>query len=208
MIKIEVNGKEYNVEVADTEESMSKGLQGVTDLPENQGMLFVYDEPQSVGFWMKDTLIPLDIIFIDEDWEVISKYEGTPNTDNMIEEDNVMFVLELNAGSRVVRGNEIDLDALYEEDEEDILDLKKEESEHEEVQDLPMLVVGPKGKVQMELKGGERIFSRKNTKTLIRIAKRAYKSKLEKDYKALGKKVFQYLEIQNNKDEDFVELPK
>lgn len=53
-----------------------------------------------------------------------------------------------------------------------------------------MKVLLPDGSTQMELEGGERIFSRKNTRTLIRMAKRAYKSKLDKDYKALGKKMF------------------
>ena len=51
----------------------------------------------------------------------------------------------------------------------------------------------------MELNGGERIFSRKNTKTLIRMAKRADKSKADRDYKALGKKMFTYLKQQDER---------
>jgi hypothetical protein len=45
----------------------------------------------------------------------------------------------------------------------------------------------------MELEGGERIFSRKNTKVLIKYAKKAYKTKEDKDYKALGKRLFKFL---------------
>jgi hypothetical protein len=56
-----------------------------------------------------------------------------------------------------------------------------------------MKVIGPDGEVQMELEGGERIFSRKNTRTLIRMAKRADLSKSDTDYKRLGNKMFSYI---------------
>ena len=74
-MRIEIGDKKYNVEVAQTDEEKTKGLQGKKELAEDEGMLFIYDEPQTVGFWMQDTDIPLDIIFIDEDFEVISVYK-------------------------------------------------------------------------------------------------------------------------------------
>ena len=148
-------------------------------------MLFVYDEPQTVGFWMKDTVIPLDIIFIDEDLEVISIYQGNPNDDTIAEEDNVLLVLEVNQGSGISEGDELDI-----EDDDEIPTMK---------------VIAPDGSTQMELEGGERIFSRKNTKTLIRMAKRASKSKSDKDYKALGKKMFEYLKQQDQREPEYVE---
>ena len=61
---VEINDDKYNVKVITSKDDMSKGLQGITELPKDEGLLFVFDEPQTVGFWMKDTLIPLDIIFI------------------------------------------------------------------------------------------------------------------------------------------------
>ena len=67
-MRIEIGDKKYNVEVAQTDEEKTKGLQGKKELAEDEGMLFIYDEPQTVGFWMQDTDIPLDIIFIDEDF--------------------------------------------------------------------------------------------------------------------------------------------
>ena len=70
-MKVTVEDKEYNVKVAKSDEDKIRGLQGVKNLPENEGMLFIYDEPQTVGFWMVDTDIPLDIIFINDDEEVI-----------------------------------------------------------------------------------------------------------------------------------------
>jgi hypothetical protein len=70
-----------------------------------------------------------------------------------------------------------------------------------------MYIIGPDGNPQATIEGGERIFSRKNTVTLIKMAKRAYKSKSTADFKSLGKKVFRYLEVQDHNDPEYVELP-
>ena len=184
-MKIEIGNKEYNVTCARTEQERIKGLQGVTELKDNEGMLFFFDEPQTVTFWMKDTKIPLDIIFIDEDMEVISIYKGKPESTTMAEEDNVKFVLEVNQGSGIKEGDELDI----EEDEK-----------------LPtMKVIAPDGSTQMELQGGERIFSRKNTRTLIRMAKKAKSTKSDSDYKRLGKKMFEYIKTQDNREPEYVE---
>ena len=67
-----------------------------------------------------------------------------------------------------------------------------------------MYVIGPDGQPQMELMGGERIFSRDNTKTLIRLAKKAKKSKLDSDYQKLGRKIFKYISIQDNREPEYV----
>lgn len=100
-MKIEIGDKEYNVKVAKTEEEREKGLQNVKELPEDEGMLFIFDNPQTVGFWMKDTLIPLDIIFINEDMEVISIYKGESRNEDIAEEDDVKYVLEVNQNSGI-----------------------------------------------------------------------------------------------------------
>ncbi len=55
----------FEVEVADTGAERAHGLMGRSSLPEDAGMLFVYDEPSAGGYWMKDTLIPLSIAFMD-----------------------------------------------------------------------------------------------------------------------------------------------
>lgn len=189
-MKIEIGDKEYNVEVARTEEEKIKGLQEKESLGENEGMLFIYDEPQELAFWMKDTAIPLDIVFIDEDGEVISVQQGQPYDETLLEEDGVMYVLEVNQNYGIQPGDELDI----EEDDDNKQPVMK--------------VLAPDGSTQMELEGGERIFSRKNTKTLIKMAKRAYSSELDKDYKALGKKVFKYLHIQDTNTPEYVDTPK
>jgi len=59
------------VEVADTPASRAQGLMNRRSLPENGGMLFVFESSAIWGFWMKNTLIPLSIAFIDEDWRIV-----------------------------------------------------------------------------------------------------------------------------------------
>ncbi len=59
------------VTVADTAQSREQGLSGTTSLPNNTGMLFVFDTSGSYGFWMKDMQYPLDFIWIDEDFKIV-----------------------------------------------------------------------------------------------------------------------------------------
>lgn len=57
----------FEVEVARTEEEMRRGLMGRESMPDDRGMAFLFFEPTTGGFWMKDTLIPLSIAFIGSD---------------------------------------------------------------------------------------------------------------------------------------------
>lgn len=61
---LNISGQTIKIEVARTPQEQGTGLMYRTDLAENQGMLFIFDPPQSVGFWMKNTLINLDLIFL------------------------------------------------------------------------------------------------------------------------------------------------
>lgn len=190
-INLEINDKEYNVLVAQTEIEKEQGLMNVEEMDSDEGMLFVYNYPQRLEFWMKDTDIPLDVIFINSDWEVVSVKKGMPYDETILSEDNVQYVLELNQNSGVKPGDEIDV----------------EDDELSPGKDLPtnkMYVYGSDGEVQAQLIGGERIFSIVNTKTLVRMAKRAYTTKKESDYKRLGKKIFEYLRKQDSNEPEYV----
>lgn len=183
---IHIGNKEYNVKEVTTPEDKAKGLQGVESLPEDEGMLFIFDPPEDVKFWMKDTLIPLDIIFINEDQEVVKVHQGIPNDETLIEVPNIAYVLEVNANSGIKVGDELELE-----------------------EDAPIMkVLAQDGSEQYSLWGEERIFSRKNTKVLVRKAKKADQSKLDKDYKALGKYMFKCIKIQDNREPEYVDSPK
>ena len=162
---VKINDKEYRVKIAYTDEEKSRGLQGINSLPEDEG-----------------------IVFIDDDEEVLSVYSGEPNDRTIAEEDNVKYVLEVNQGSGIKEGDEIDI-----EEEEDDSETSK------------MLVIGPDGGVQMELEGGERIVSRRETKILVKKAKKAYNSELDSDYKSLGKYMFKVLNKQDKREPEYVE---
>lgn len=66
------------VAVADSPEERSRGLMGITSMPADEGMVFVYEEPSDLGFWMKDTRIPLAVAFWGEDQVVAQIIEMTP----------------------------------------------------------------------------------------------------------------------------------
>lgn len=95
----------FTCEVASTPEERSVGLMGRGELPLDGGMLFVFDAPCNATFWMKDTLIPLDIVFVHENGTVVKVAEADPEPDTPIEEltryasdTPVIWVVELNQG--------------------------------------------------------------------------------------------------------------
>ncbi|KIC22560.1 DUF192 domain-containing protein [Leisingera sp. ANG-Vp] len=90
----------FSVEIADTEQERAQGLMFRENMPRGAGMLFVYEHPQPAAFWMKNTLIPLDIIFLDENGQVTSVHENAVPGDltPIPGGDFVFAVLEINGG--------------------------------------------------------------------------------------------------------------
>lgn len=188
MINITIGDKQYKVKEATETEDKIKGLQNVENLPENEGMIFYFDPPQRVEMWMRNTLIPLDIIYINDDQEVIGVEQGKSNDDTLLGYDDIAYVVEVNADSGIKKGDELEFD----------------DSDNNYV----MKVLAPDGSSQMDLEGGERIVSRKETKVLIKKAKKAQDSKNKKDYKALGRYIFKVFNKQDNRDPEYVSAPK
>lgn len=207
-IEVQIEDKVYNLLVVTTEEEKEQGLMGIEELPENEGMLFDYsDEPQAeLSFWMKNVDIPLDIIFVNQEGIVISVKQGVPNSEEYITENSefISCVIELNANSGVKAGDKTDLFSEINNINEEIED-DDEEDIHPELNVNRLYVYGSDGSVQAELQGGERIFSRKSSRVIIRKAKRAYASKEDKDYKALGRYIFKEMDAQDNRDPEYVE---
>jgi len=90
-----------NVLVADSPEEQTRGLMFVNSLPEDQGMLFIFQKESMQGFWMKNTYISLDIIFINSKKEIINIAQNTTplKEDVRYSSDSPsLYVLEVNAG--------------------------------------------------------------------------------------------------------------
>lgn len=75
---VKIDNKKTNVEVADTSEEKREGLMFRENLCENCGMLFVYGEEKIPTYWMKNTKIPLDIVFINSNLEVVDLFHAEP----------------------------------------------------------------------------------------------------------------------------------
>jgi len=92
---------EFMVEISSTEKEKAHGLMFRKYLHPNHGMLFLYDPPRFARFWMKNTYIPLDLIFIDSQDKIVQIYEkAKPLSQKIIRSQQpVKAVLELSAGS-------------------------------------------------------------------------------------------------------------
>lgn len=89
-----------NLEIANTTEERAHGLMNRSSLAADAGMLFVFDDDRIRYFWMKDTLISLDMLFIDDNLTIIDIHENaTPLSETMIASSGpCRYVLEVNGG--------------------------------------------------------------------------------------------------------------
>lgn len=107
---IKIGDTRLRVEIADTFETRTKGLSGRESLPDGRGVLFVFDKPDKYGFWMKNMNFAIDIIWIDESFEVVGIREKlTPETfpEIFYPPRRVKYVLELPAGFSQNQGIDI-----------------------------------------------------------------------------------------------------
>jgi uncharacterized membrane protein (UPF0127 family) len=89
----------FNVEVAQTEQQQSKGLMFVRRLAPNHGMIFPFTPPQEVSFWMENTLIPLDIVFIRDDHTIARITHAKPLDETLLPSgEPIVAVLEIRGG--------------------------------------------------------------------------------------------------------------
>ena len=96
----------FRVEIADTPEERAKGLMYRDSMSSGAGMLFVFDHPRPVSFWMKNTLIPLDMIFLDAQGVVRTVHSNAvPGDLTPIRGGNgILAVLEINGGLAAAMG--------------------------------------------------------------------------------------------------------
>jgi len=98
---VAINGNIFDVYIANTKDDMTKGLSARESLSQNEGMLFMFEKPDTYSFWMKDMNFPIDIIWIGEDMRTVYiKENATPDSypESFTPDAPALYVLEINAG--------------------------------------------------------------------------------------------------------------
>jgi len=114
---VEIRGQRFTVEVADTFEERERGLMFRDSMEKDNGMLFIHDNEERQAYWMKNTKIPLDILYFSKERKLVSAQERVPpcsagdRCPPYASEGEALYVLELNAGSvelyKIKAGNEM-----------------------------------------------------------------------------------------------------
>ena len=194
-ILVTIGNKSYKCVLASTEEDRRQGLMNVEYLAPDEGMLFEFSKEGTYEFWMKNTPLELTQISINADDEVEEVYHAIPNDETLIPFKNCKYLLEVNRTTEIQKGDEFEID--------DSDDLNK----------YVMKVLAPDGSTQMNLQGGERIFSRISTKKMIKQAKKANSVRddevlFERACRKLGKICLKELYAQNHRDQEYVKVPE
>lgn len=229
LFSIKIKDSIFKVKVVSDQAEMKKGLSGSAKLPKNRGMLFNFKEAQTVTMNMGEMNYPIDMIFIGEGNKVIDVRDMRPgDVDTTC--DKCKYVLEVNKGEgagldgekvKFTRGlaKALELPIKEKENGQNIIVnraslnqnpggiLKKGGTfklyeEEVKAKDGAMQVLDHTGKVQMNISGGERIFSIDHTEQLIDMAKKVDKGEATED--ELGKLMAKIIKIQNEQEPEYV----
>lgn len=102
--------------IADDETSRTEGLMNVSDLPQDSGMIFIFDDNRPRSFWMASTPLSLDILFVNEEFEIVRIHRNTSpySQESIPSERPAKYVVEVNAGYTIDHdineGNRITVD--------------------------------------------------------------------------------------------------
>lgn len=201
-MKLTVGKKEFKVKVATTPESQQKGLIGVKpgSMPKNAGLVLKYTTATPVTITMKGMKFPIDVVFIRED-KVQKVVPAEPDQEDININDVSTDVLEVPKGSA---------DGIKKGDKVEWTGEKKKDGTIEMAEGGvtaakgTMHVLDENGKVQSNIQGDERIFSRKHTERLISLAEKASTSKTDNDYKKLGMAMMQMIDKQDTQEQEYV----
>jgi uncharacterized membrane protein (UPF0127 family) len=106
------------IEIADNQEQRAQGMMYRTSMEEEQGMLFIHDYPEVQSYWMKNVKVPLDIIYVGENKQIVTIYQGVmPYSQKTIPSTaEALYVVEVNAGftgrHNIEEGDFIDFEIL------------------------------------------------------------------------------------------------
>ncbi len=106
------------IEVADDNEQRAQGMMYRSSMNEEEGMLFIHEQPRIQSYWMKNVKVPLDIIYVSENKEIVTIYQGVmPYSEKSIPSSSeALYVVEVNAGftgrHQIEEGDYIDFEIL------------------------------------------------------------------------------------------------
>lgn len=99
-VAMQLGGRKFTLEVAATEQTRAAGLMHRDAMPVDHGMIFVFPAPERLGFWMKNTRIPLDIIYVADDQRIVSIHQMKPHDTRSVHADGqAKWAIELNDGA-------------------------------------------------------------------------------------------------------------
>ena len=98
--ELKISNVPITVEIADTPQASENGLMFRDSLPEDHGMLFIFDQPRKASFWMRNTKIPLSIAYADSDGKILEIKSMNPLDETVVpsRSDEVDYALEVNQG--------------------------------------------------------------------------------------------------------------
>jgi len=188
-MKLNIGNEQFTVKVASYDITRKRGLSGIKSLPKGNGLVLKYDVPTSMTVTMRGMNFPLELIFI-KDYKVIAiKKAKTWDPDIDIGEP-VDMVLEINLGDKgsIKVGNEVSW--VGEKIDKDTIIM----AEGGIIPEGELHVLDENGKVQMNVKGNERVFSRIHTKQLHNLSVNA---STPTDFKRIGRAMVRMINKQN-----------
>jgi len=190
-MRIKIGDKEIKADVAKTRDELKKGLLGTDSLPKGEGLLLQFEDEGDYPITMKGMKYPLTLIF-SKGGKINRVLRAEPEEDNIKGFGPIDAVLEINPkdASGIKPGQ--DMEIIGEKKTDGTVEmtdggLTPKGAAH---------VLDENGNVQMNIKGGERIFSRKATSRMFELAKKG-------DYKKLAKFVFDELDNQDSRPEEY-----
>ncbi len=104
-VRMQIGSRNFEVEVAATEQEENKGLMQRDSMPDDHGMIFIMPEEKTVTFWMKNTRFNLDILFLDHSGTIVSIHQMKAYDESLTSSDHpAKYAVELNAGAAASAG--------------------------------------------------------------------------------------------------------
>lgn len=197
-MKLSIGDNSFDVKVASTDAQRKQGLKRVdgNTIPKGSGLVLKYDKAQNVPITMKDMIFPLDLVYI-HDGKVVATKQANPGDDDIDINTPVDNVLELKMGEggKIKIGDEVSWVGTRDGNTIQMADggLTPEGDYH---------LLNEDGKVQMNLEGVERVFSRIHTKQLYDLSKKA---ESPANYRAIGRAMLRMLNKQNTQQQQYTD---